>query len=141
MVRWTGRFRQMRGGVAAAELAVLLPFLGFLFVIAVDFARVFYFTVTLTNCARNGAVFGSQDPTSALDSSGIEAAALADASNVSPAPSVTTSKGVDADGYAYVEVSVTGKFNTITHYPGVPSSMDLVRTVRARVGAAQPKGS
>jgi Flp pilus assembly protein TadG len=38
--------RSPRRGVAAVELAVLLPFLCFLFVTAVDFARIFYLAIT-----------------------------------------------------------------------------------------------
>jgi len=45
--------RSVRRGVAATELALLLPFLCFLFVITIDFARVFYFDLTVANCARN----------------------------------------------------------------------------------------
>src|SRR5690349_9373587 len=59
--------RGPRHGTAAVELAVLLPFLAFMFVIGLDFARVFYFSITLTNCARNGAYYGSQDATHATD--------------------------------------------------------------------------
>jgi hypothetical protein len=50
-----------RPGAAAVEFAVLLPFLAFLFIIAIDWARVFYYSVTCLNCARNGALWAS-DP-------------------------------------------------------------------------------
>ena len=46
-----------RHGTAAVELAVLAPFLVFMMVIAVDWARVFYYTVTINDCARNGALY------------------------------------------------------------------------------------
>ncbi len=58
----TAKVGKSRSGAAAVELAILLPFLCFLFVIAVDFARVFYFTLTLQNCARNGAYYASNYP-------------------------------------------------------------------------------
>ena len=54
--------RAKRSGAAALELAILLPLLIFLFIIGIDYARVFYSTVTITNCARNGAIYGSLDP-------------------------------------------------------------------------------
>jgi Flp pilus assembly protein TadG len=38
-------------GAATVELAVLLPFLCFLFVAAVDSARVLYDGITVQNCA------------------------------------------------------------------------------------------
>ena len=51
-----------RRGAAAVELALVLPFLAFLFVIAVDWSRIFYFTVIVTSCARNGALYASDPP-------------------------------------------------------------------------------
>ena len=51
----------VRPGVATVELAVVLPLLCFLFVIAVDFARVFYFDLTVANCARSGAIYASHN--------------------------------------------------------------------------------
>lgn len=48
-----------RRGAAAVELAVLLPFLAFLFAIATDFARVFHYSQVIENCALNGAVYGA----------------------------------------------------------------------------------
>jgi Flp pilus assembly protein TadG len=120
-----------RRGVAAVELAILLPFLVFIFVVAVDWCRIFYFTVTLDNCARNGAL-------SAFDSyalarspySSQSAAALADATNLKPLPTVTTANGVDAYGQAYAECTVTYTYETITNFPGVPRDTVITRTVR-----------
>lgn len=40
-----------RRGVAALELAVMLPLLAFLAVIAVDFGRIYYYAVSITNAA------------------------------------------------------------------------------------------
>ena len=48
-----------RRAAAALELAVLLPFLIFLFAVAVDFCRVFYYTQTLQNAAYTGALYAS----------------------------------------------------------------------------------
>jgi Flp pilus assembly protein TadG len=123
------------------ELAVLLPFLVFVFVIGTDFARVYYYSVTLTNSARNGAVYGSADPTHAADTAGIQAAALADATNLSPAPAVTSATGTDADGHPCVQVTVTYTFQMITSYVGIPSAFDLSRTVQMRVAPVLPKNS
>jgi Flp pilus assembly protein TadG len=130
-----------RRAVAAVELAVLLPLLVFLFVIAIDFARAFYFALTITNCARNGAVYGSMDPTHAADTTGIQQMALADASNLSPQPTVTSTTGTDTQGNPYVSVTVTWTFNTVATYPGVPSTLTLSRTVQMRVAPVLPKNS
>ncbi len=59
--RTRGTAHHGRRGVAVVELAVLLPLLVFLFVVTVDFARVYYFSLTLQNCARAGAMYAS-DP-------------------------------------------------------------------------------
>ena len=127
-----------RAGTATVELAILLPFLCFLFAVSVDFARVFYFAVTVQNCARNGAFYGCQDATHAADTAGIQTAALADAGNLSPAPTVSSTTTTDADGNSCVQVTTTYTFQTITSYPGVPSSMTLTRTVQMRTAPTVP---
>jgi Flp pilus assembly protein TadG len=133
------RFARRRG-VAAVELAVVLPFLAFLFVIAVDYGRIFYYSLTVENCARNGALYGS-DPLAASQSpyKSISEAALADASNLSPQPTVSSRNGADPAGNSYVEVTVSWQFSTITNYPGVPSVTTLSRTVRMRVAPTTPQ--
>lgn len=132
------RRRAQRRAIAAVELAILLPLLAFLFVIAIDFARLFYFSLTVQNCARNGALYGS-DPAGSSQSpyKSIEDAALSDAGNLSPAPSVS-SKTVVESSATYVEVTVVYNFSTITKYPGVPSTLALARTVKMRMTQAVP---
>jgi Flp pilus assembly protein TadG len=135
------RARRCRPAVAAVELAVLLPFLAFLFVIGIDFARVFYYSVTVTNAARNGAVYGSQDAAHVADTAGIQAAALADATNLSPAPAVSSTTTTDADGNPCVQVTAAYTFRMITSYAGIPGSFDLSRTVQMRVAPVLPNNS
>ena len=131
--------KERRRGVAAVELAILLPLLGFLFVVAIDFARIFYYCVVVTNCARDGALYAS-DSTAAVDSpfKSTTEAALADASALSPAPTVSSNRVSDATG-DYVEVTVTYTFTTITNYPLVPRNLDVSKTCRMRVVPAVPK--
>jgi Flp pilus assembly protein TadG len=129
-----------RSGTAAVELAVLLPFLVFMVVIAVDFARVYRNAQIIMACARNGAVYGSDSPTRAADTAGITTAALADASDLSTPPTVSSSTGTDAAGNMFVRVTVAGNFQTITRYPGVASDMTLTRTVQLRVAPTRPAG-
>jgi Flp pilus assembly protein TadG len=129
-----------RSGVAAVELAILLPLLTFLFVISIDYARIFYYSVTIENCARNGALYGS-DPIFAAQSpyTSISQAALADATNLNPPPSVTSTNGTDKSGNTYVQVTVSWQFQTITNYPGVPDVVNLNRTVEMRIAPILPK--
>ena len=126
-----------RRGLAAVELAVLLPFLSFILVATIDFCRVFYFSVAVSNCARNGAVYGSADQTRARDTSGIQTAAAADASfNLDP-QRLNVSSTTDA-ATSYVQVTVNYPFTTITRYPGIPRHMNLSGTVRMDVVPATP---
>lgn len=132
-------FPENRRGAAVIELAFLLPLLLFLFVIAVDFSSVFYFSLTLQNCARAGAVYAS-DPYVADESpfTSTEDAALADATNLSPSPTITQQYGTDNSGRSYVEVTAAYPYQTITSFPGVPSELNLSRTVRVYRAAITP---
>jgi Flp pilus assembly protein TadG len=122
-----------RAATATVELAVLLSVLAFLFVIAVDFARVFYFSQVVENCARQGALYASDPKAPAYNRyASVQAAALADAANLTPQPTVTSSAGTDSTGNPCVSVTVTWPFQTITGFPGVPSNMTLSRTVQMR---------
>jgi Flp pilus assembly protein TadG len=128
----------VRRGVAATELALLLPFLCFLFVIAVDFSRVFYYDMTVVNCARNGAIYASQTPTTALDTTGITAAAQQEAGNLDLTQLKVSSSTDDPTTPTKVAVTVTYPFSTITKYPGVPSTFTLSRTLHINVGPVKP---
>jgi Flp pilus assembly protein TadG len=130
-----------RQGAAAVELAVLLPVLGFLFICGVDFARVFYHHVTITNCARNGAVYGSTDATYAANTAGIQAAALQDATNLSPTPTVSSTTGTNASGKPYVRVTVTYPFLPFASYPGYANPITITRTIEMRVAPLVPSNS
>lgn len=121
------------------ELAILLPLLVFLFIITVDFARVYYFSLTLQNCARAGALYAS-DPAVADESpfASTQAAALSDATNLVPQPTITKVNGIDAAGRSYVEVSAAYTFKSIASFPGVPAQVNLSRKVRMYVAAISP---
>lgn len=130
-----------RRAVAAAELAVLLPLLSFLLVIGVDFARIFYHSLTITNCARSGAMYATSDPSHATDTTGIQTAALADASNLQPTPTVSSTSTKDSQGNPCVQVTVTYQFSTITNYPGISNPVVISRTVQMRVAPLVPNNS
>src|SRR5262249_38723947 len=129
-----------RPGAASVELAALLPFLSMLFVIALDWSRVFYAAVVVDNCARNGAMY-AVDPYSGVQSpyKSVQEAALADAPNLTPAPAVTSATGVDANGRAYADCTVSYTFKTLTNFPGVPNSTVITRTVRVYQAPQVPK--
>ena len=128
----------IRPGVAATELALLLPFLCFLFVVAVDFSRIFYYDLTVANCARNGGLYALQDPTKALDTAGITNAAQQDAGNLNLTQLTVSSKTDSPTTPTTVSVTVTYPFNTITNYPGIPSTWTLSRTLTMKVSPLVP---
>jgi Flp pilus assembly protein TadG len=132
-------YQGSRSGAAAVELAVLLPFLMFIFLVTVDWARVFYFSVIIDNCARQGALYES-DPIAAAQSPYLTVtdAALADASDLQPQPAVSTTNGVDEAGHPYIEVTVSWQFSTITNFPGITPVMNVSRSVRTRVAPVTP---
>ena len=131
--------QSLRPGSASVELALVLPLLALFFLIAVDFARLYYHYNIVTNCARNGALYAS-DPTAAPEShyATLQDAALADATDLNPQPTVTSTNGTDSNSNPYVEVTVVYPFRTISNYPGLPNPINLTRTVRMRVSPATP---
>jgi hypothetical protein len=123
-----------RPGAATAELAVLLPFIAFLAIIAADWARIYYMTITANACARNGALYASDAIYAANTGyASTSAAALAEAPNMDPTPTVTQSSTTDSQGDAAVIVTVTITFNTIANFPGVPSTNTVTRSCQMRI--------
>jgi Flp pilus assembly protein TadG len=131
-----------RTAAAAVELAVLLPFLMFLAVIATDWARILYFTITLDNCARNGALYLCDDEARARSPyASYEAAAKAEASELTQTLTVTKQDIAAADsgdGSPAARVTVSMNFKTLTNfnYPswfGVTQNNAISRTVQMRV--------
>jgi Flp pilus assembly protein TadG len=127
-----------RQAAAAVELALVLPLLCFIFVAVVDFGRIFYFSIAVNNCARNGALFGSADQAHALDTAGIVTAAQKDTFNMSPCQLNVASSTDCSANPTYVNVTVTYSFTTITQYPGIPSPFAVSRTVQMSVVPATP---
>jgi Flp pilus assembly pilin Flp len=129
-----------RRGAAAAELAVIVPFLAFVLVIAADFARIFYYSVTLAASARQGAICYS-DLVTAPQSPYVNytAAVLSDATNLNPQPTVTTNSVPDGLGNVYMSFTASGTFSTVTGYPGIPKTVNLSRTVMMRIPRSVPK--
>jgi Flp pilus assembly protein TadG len=122
----------------ASEFALVLPFLAVLLLVAVDFTRVFVLSLTLADCARNGALYAA-DPLRVSESpyTSTSDAALAGVCSWKPAPGVSSTSGVDSNG-AYVEVTVSFTFKTLIRYPHVPSPINLSRTVRVGVMPSTP---
>src|SRR5262249_30995882 len=108
-----------RSGVAAAELAILLPFLALMFFVAVDYCRVFHVAGRVAGRPPAGALSAagaapSTTPTTATDAA--RSAAVAEASGLDPAlrPSdVAVTIGTDS-----ATVTVSYQFLMMTSYTG-----------------------
>jgi len=137
---------------------VALPLLILILVGTIDFARVFYTTIELTNAARAGAEYAAYSPGRATGSmANIESAAVAAAPNlnltsasaVAPSscqcfndagallgpPSPNSCSGTCAVGQhlvVSVTVTATKTFTTIARFPGVPNTMTLSRSATLR---------
>jgi hypothetical protein len=109
----------------------MLPFLTFVCMAIVDYSRVIYALVTISNCARSGAIWASNPALQAsAPYANAQAAALVDASTMSPQPTPgAPSFSTDSGGNSVVSMTVTYTFTTIIAYPGIPSSVNLSRTV------------
>lgn len=127
-----------RRAAATAELAILLPFLGLLFVGASDYSRIFYYSITVENCARNGALYGCANQTQANDTSGIQTVGKKDATDMGSSNLSITSSTDSSTAPTYVDVKASYTFVTLITYPFIPSSVTLQRTVRMRVVPLKP---
>jgi hypothetical protein len=136
------RRRARARGLAAVELAFLLPLLVFSAMAAVDFGRVAYAQVTLQNCARNGALYefykaaGYQIPSGWTS---LSTAVQADAGDLTV--TVPSTSGGSNNPYSpqsssnnYVTVTVQCNFTLLTlgadgEFPSIGSSMTLTQSV------------
>lgn len=135
-------------GASFVELALVLPVFFGMLIPVVDLGRAFYAAIEVASAAQAGALYGVENPS---DSSGMELAANAGASNLSNVTSTATYGCECSDGTSavplctstpscannyvtYVDVKVTSPYKTVFGYPGLPSSMDITREVRLRVG-------
>jgi Flp pilus assembly protein TadG len=130
------RTKDPRQGAAAVELAICLPVLMLLFMITLDWARLYYYDMIIANCARQGALWASSnssDPCRQLYPD-VQSAALAEYGNFTwPGSSPVAS----ASGTDPVTVTVTwnipqnGLFPSYTPagYPGFTMPASLSRSV------------
>jgi Flp pilus assembly protein TadG len=100
---WNG-MRRDRGrrwrGQASVELALSLPLLLMMFLVVVETGRAFYIAISLSNAARAGVQYGSQNLTTAGDNAGMQAAATNDAPNLVGMTATATHFCICSDGSA-----------------------------------------
>jgi Flp pilus assembly protein TadG len=143
--------RAPRRGAATAELALLLPLLMFLFLVSIDFARVFYYSQTVENCARNGAIYASNTMNgstwlgSGSNYAAVKQATLADASNLNPPidPNNISVSTTTTGGNQVVTVTINYTFPLGTNYSLPPlftigNQVAFTRSVQMRVAPQSP---
>lgn len=131
-----------RRGVAATELALILPLLITLVLACIDFGRFGYMYIAVTNAARAGAGAGSAKTvtTSALPNwrTLIRTAATNELANQAnydasrltiPDPQLV----VETSGLRRVSVRVDYRFNMLVPWPLLPNQFTLSRTVEMRM--------
>ena len=143
-----GKSRRTARGQALVELALTIPLLLLLLFGAGDLARAFSASVTFTNAAGVGAMFGSRSIDAASDVAGITQAAQNDGQNLI-GMSVTTTKYCQCpDGSSilctstscaggarsrlYSSVTTQYLFRTLASYPGIPSQLLIAKRVVMR---------
>ncbi|HYN80371.1 MAG TPA: TadE family protein [Gemmatimonadaceae bacterium] len=141
--------RRSETASAAVELAVILPVLALLAIIASDFARVYFTGITVANAARAGAQYGAQSTATSGDTAGMNLAARQDGANAGvvavtsrsfcrcDAGEVADCTVGDCGAYGvyrlYVEVTATKAVSMVFRYPGMPTSYSFSRTATLRV--------
>lgn len=127
---------RIRGGAAAIELAVLLPFLALMFAAVLDFGRVFHALQTLEDCALAGAHYASGNawlPASTDRASAAKTAACNTGVSLSPALAVENVAVTSDDSARTVTVTVTYDFALLTPIVGPTRSVTLTRAVTMNV--------
>ncbi|HLY02461.1 MAG TPA: TadE/TadG family type IV pilus assembly protein [Candidatus Cybelea sp.] len=140
------RALRSESGTSLIEFALLAPALIMLLVGLIEVGRFAYFGILAAHAAEAGAHYGAQNLETAVQTTSIQNAALADAQNLSQwrvtATTTCTESGVTVSCTAsassativyFVQVHVTGAFTSLLKYPGIPNQIPVSSTATARV--------
>jgi len=149
MSKQTQTHRRGHRGTALTELAVTIPFLFLLTMGVTDFGRLFYHALTITHAAGVASEFGSQSNIDAVNYTGMQTVAIADAYEIDGVNATAAHKCVcsaagaevscaltscgGAPPRVYVKVDVEHNFQTLGIYPEIPSSTMVGRDAWRRV--------
>jgi Flp pilus assembly protein TadG len=133
------------------EAAFALPLLALVLVGTIDFGRLFYRTMAVTQAARAGAQWGTYHPGRASASGLPQMEAVANIAAIDIPGGVSPAAGFDCTCFdlgtetavactatcggqlrVYVTVTASSTFTTVVNYPGIPTSVPIVRAVRMR---------
>lgn len=127
-------------GGAIIELALSMPLLISILLGAVEFARVAYAGIEVSNAAMAGVQYGAQNTTAAADTGGIQNAASNDAPDIALDPTTSSYSCICADGSAssckstdcsgsaietILTVNTQVTFTPLLHIPGIPATFKL----------------
>jgi Flp pilus assembly protein TadG len=141
-----------QAGTSMVEFALVAPVLIFLLIGLIEVGRYTYFGILAANAARAGVQYGAQDLYTAQDKAGMTSAALGDGQNLSnwtaanggiTADYLCSSNGAlavscglsspPAGTVYYVKVTVTGTFQSLLNYPGIPNNVPVSGSAMMRV--------
>ncbi len=129
--------RQRSRGQSVVELAVLLPILVVILAGAADFGRGLTAYIAISGATREGAAYGMQSADQAANEAEIATTVRNDIGNGGEIWGtdvvVVSDTGPDSQNYEQVVVTVSYAFSPIIPIPGLPSTINMDRTVRMRV--------
>lgn len=137
-----GFSRRRRSGGATVELIVIFPIMLLLIIGLVDYGRVFYTWVTVSNAARAGAEYGQQRFDTQGDTINQKVAAQTDGNDagtltltptmICECAQAASSCGSFCPGGAapevYIRITASKAVNMYFNYPGLPSSVTISRS-------------
>lgn len=142
---------RMRGesGQALVELALVLPVFVLLLIGSAEFARLAYASIEVANAARAGIQYGAQNRSTSVDLTGMEAAAVQDAANVTALQASAANFCVCGSGgpincasaqsscngriLDYVQVNTSATVDPLFHCPGLPKTFTMYGQAVMRV--------
>lgn len=138
-------------GQSTVELAVTLPLLIGLLVVAFDYSRALFMSLEVAGAAETGAQYGAQSHVTAADIAGIEQAACASMADVACAAGSNAiastfcqcagsssqiscaSPGNCGAVQSFVKVTTSATFHPAVAYPGLPASIPISSTTIMQV--------
>jgi Flp pilus assembly protein TadG len=127
-------------GQSLVELALCMPMLIALLAGAVEFSRMAFAAIEVSNAAMAAVQYGAQDPTTAADTTGIQTAASNDAPDISLGTTTASTSCICSDGSAstclstdcstsaiekILTVNTQATFTSVIKIPGVPNTFTL----------------
>ena len=128
------------GGQSLVELLLCMPLLLALMIGAVEFARMAFASIEVSNAAMAAVQYGAQGPDNAADTTGIQTAASSDAPDVTLGTTTASISCICSDGSAstclstdcstsaieqILTVNTQATFTSLFRVPGIPNTFTL----------------